>query len=360
MGLRSFPEMCLEMLKLCGVGEGDSVAVLSQGRDREEYVDAFLSAAGDLGADGFNVRIARTDGNLTGDVGVWEVGATPLAGNRQVIEVLKQVDLLIDTVFLLFSKEQLEIQEAGVKILACIEPVDHLRQMFPTVELRERVEAGERLLASAQSLRFTNEYGTDVTYTLGAYPVITQYGHTDTPGRWDHWPSGFLFTGGTDDGVDGKVVLAPGDIIFPFKSYVQTPVELTIEQGRIRDIRGDGFDADLLKEYMASFNDPDAYGIAHIGWGMLETAQWAILAVDRRGMGMHGRSFYGNVLFSTGPNQELGGPNATPCHIDIPMRDCTLYLDERPIVVSGDVVVDELKARDRPAAGTTTLASRSG
>jgi 2,5-dihydroxypyridine 5,6-dioxygenase len=343
MAVRSFPEMSRDMLTLCGVKEGDSVAVLSQGHQRADYVDGFMSAAEQLGALAFNVRLPSTNASLDGDVGTWEVGETPLAGNRPAIEALKKVDLVVDTVFLLFSKEQLEIQAAGVKVLLCIEPLEHLRQMFPTVELRERVEYGEQLLGSAQELRFTNSYGTDVVYKLGAYPVITQYGHTDTPGRWDHWPSGFLFTGGADDGVDGMVVLAPGDIIFPFKSYVQTPIELTIEQGRIQDIRGDGFDADLLKDYMASFNDPDAYGIAHIGWGMLETAQWSILATDRRGMGMHGRSFYGNVLFSTGPNGELGGPNETLCHVDIPMRNCSLYLDERPIVVDGDVVVDELK-----------------
>ena len=28
----------------------------------------------------------------------------------------------------------------------------------------------------------------------------------------------------------------------------------------------------------------------------------------------------GNVLFSTGPNGELGGPNDTLCHVDVPMR----------------------------------------
>jgi 2,5-dihydroxypyridine 5,6-dioxygenase len=138
-------------------------------------------------------------------------------------------------------------------------------------------------------------------------------------------------------------VIAPGDIIFPFKSYVQTAIELTIERGKITSIEG-GVDADLLREYMASFNDPDAYGISHIGWGMLETAQWSILAHDRRGMGMHGRSFYGNVLFSTGPNGELGGPNETLCHVDVPMRNCSLYLDDEPIVVNGEIVVDVLKA----------------
>jgi 2,5-dihydroxypyridine 5,6-dioxygenase len=329
-------------LELCGIGEGSSVAVLSQGEQRRGYVDTFLMASEALGATSFHVRLNAQDSTLDGDVGAWAVGATPLAGNRPAIEALKGVDLVVDTIFLLFSKEQMEIQESGTRILLCIEPLEHLREMFPTRELRERVEAGGEMLGNARSLRFTNEYGTDVTYKLGSYPVITQYGYTDTPGRWDHWPSGFLFSGGADDGVDGKVVIAPGDIIYPFKSYVQTPIELTIEQGRIQNVAGE-FDADVLREYMAGFHDPDAYGIAHIGWGMLETAKWSILAYDRRGMGMHGRSFYGNVLFSTGPNGELGGTNETLCHVDVPMRNCSLYLDDEPIVIDGDIVADGVK-----------------
>jgi 2,5-dihydroxypyridine 5,6-dioxygenase len=339
----AFTDLCRKELELCGVREGEVVAVLSQGDERLDYCDAFLAAATQLGATSFHLRLPTQSATLSGDVGSWTVGATPLANNRPAVEAIKSADILIDTMFLLFSKEQLEIQAAGTRIVLCIEPVEHLMQLFPTRELRERVEYGEHLLGNARSLRFTNALGTDCTYKLGDYGVIAEYGYSDTPGRWDHWPSGFLFTGGADDGVDGKVVLAPGDIIFPFKSYVQTPITLTIEAGKITAIDG-GVDADLLREYMASFDDPDAYGISHIGWGMLETAQWSILAHDRRGIGMHGRSFYGNVLFSTGPNGELGGPNHTPCHIDTPMRNCTLYLDDTPIVVDGDIVVDELKA----------------
>lgn len=339
----SFVDMCRAELSLCGIAEGSTVAVLSQGNERPNYVAAFLQAARELGATTFHLRLDAQDSTLDGDVGTWAVGETPLAGNRPAIEALKGVDLVVDTIFLLFSKEQMEIQASGTRVLACIEPIDHLREMFPGPRLRERVEFGGELLSSAQQLRFTNHHGTDVTYELGAYPVITQYGYTDTPGRWDHWPSGFLFTGGSDDGVNGTVVIAPGDIIFPFKSYVQTPIELTIRSGRIEEIGGPGVDAELLRTYMSSFDDPDAYGIAHIGWGMLESARWNVLATDRRGMGMHGRSFYGNVLFSTGPNGELGGPNETPCHIDVPMRNCSLFLDERPIVTDGDIVVDEMK-----------------
>jgi 2,5-dihydroxypyridine 5,6-dioxygenase len=340
----SLDELCRAELALCGIGEGSSVAVLSQGDERLVYVNAMMSAAEDLGAITFHVRLNSRTPTLDGDVGAWAVGDTPLKGNRPAIEALKQADLVVDTVFLLFSPEQLEIQASGTRILLMIEPIEHLRDMFPDRTLRERVEAGAELLGNAKSLRFTNEAGSDVVYDLGAYPVITQYGYTDTPGRWDHWPSGFLFTGGADDGVNGRVVIAPGDIVFPFKSYVQSPIELVIEQGRIQHIGGPGIDADLFKEYMISFDDPDAYGIAHIGWGMLETAKWGILAYDRRGMGMHGRSFYGNVLFSTGPNGELGGSNETLCHVDVPMRKCTLYLDDEPIVVDGDIVVDGVRS----------------
>jgi 2,5-dihydroxypyridine 5,6-dioxygenase len=346
MSQPTFTELCRDELELCGIGAGSTLAVLSQGNARSEYVRAFLDAASLLEATAFNVNLPTQDPRLDGEEGVWIVGETPLAGNRPAIEALKGVDMVVDTVFLLYSPEQFEIQAAGTRILSCIEPVDHLRAMKPTPALRTRVEHGAELLGSARVLRFTNAAGTDVTYRLGAYPVISQYGYTDTPGRWDHWPSGFLFTGAYDDAVDGRVVLAPGDIIFPFKSYVQSPIELTIAAGRITHIDGN-IDADLLSEYMASFDDPDAYAIAHIGWGMLETAKWSILAHDRRGMGMHGRSFLGNVLFSTGPNGELGGSNTTLCHIDIPMRNCSLWLDGGAIVVDGDIVVEALRPDTR-------------
>lgn len=338
-----FVDLCEEELKLCGVHEGETVAVLSQGDERLMYTDAFMAAASRLGANTFHVRLGEQSSNLAGESGTWTVGQTPLAGNRPAIEALKSADIVIDTIFLLFSKEQLEIQESGTRILLCMEPIDNLARMFPTKELRRRVEHAEHLMSNAETLRFTNAYGTDVTYKLGAYPVMTQYGYTDTPGRWDHWPSGFAFTGGADDGVDGKVVVAPGDVLLPFKRFAHSPIEITIEQGRIVDIRGEGFDADLLKDYIAGFNDDKAYGISHIGWGMMKEARWSSLATDTRSIQIETRSFYGNVLFSTGPNLELGGPNDTACHFDIPMRNCSLWLDDMQIVKDGEIVVKELQ-----------------
>jgi 2,5-dihydroxypyridine 5,6-dioxygenase len=346
-GFAGFVDLCVKELELCSVREGETVAVLSQANDRLEYADAFMTAATRLGATPFHVRLAEASTTLIGDAGAWTVGATPLGSNTPALEALKQADLVIDLIFLLFSKEQLEIQEAGARMLLCVEPVDNLARLFPTLDQRRRVEMSEDLIAKAKTMRFTNKTGTDIVYQLNQYGPMTEYGFTDTPGRWDHWPSGFVFTGGDDDGVDGNVVVDRGDIfITPFKHYAREPVEYIIEAGQIQDIRG-GFEAELLRDYMAGFDDPKAYGISHIGWGCNEKARWSGMANDRRSIGMEARAFYGNVLFSTGPNQELGGTNDTQCHIDLALRNCSVYLDDEPILIDGEFVIEELKAPAR-------------
>jgi 2,5-dihydroxypyridine 5,6-dioxygenase len=337
-----FNEICLRQLTLSGVCEGETVAVLTRGADRPDYADAFLWAAQKLGAAAFHLRIP-SPANASG---AWAVGDSGLGRNPLAVQALESVDMLVDCTFLLFSKEQFAIQAAGTRILTAVEPPELLARLMPTVELRERVEVAAELLAKASVMRITSPAGTDVTYQLGRYPTMSEYGYTDTSGRWDHWPAAFVFTGGTDDGVDGTIVLSPGDILLPFNTYVQTPVTLTIEQGFIRDIRG-GLDAELLSSYIKSFGDPRGYGMSHVGWGLDERAHWHGLTQFGGGMGMELRSFYGNVMFSIGPNNELGGPNDTACHFDIPMRGSSLYLDDELVVDHGELTVPEMRPARR-------------
>jgi 2,5-dihydroxypyridine 5,6-dioxygenase len=344
VAINDMVELFRKELFLCGVKESTTVAVLSEVDQRADYAAGFMAAAQDLGAHAYNVNLLSSRLGMSDKFG--SVGVNSLAGNRPAIESLKRADLVIDLVFLLFSREQLEIQKGGARILLVVEPLDVLARMFPSQELRDRVEAGERRLAKARELHFTNRAGTDVRYKLGRYPVLTEYGFTDTAGRWDHWPGGFLATSGDDDGVNGQVVMDRGDIIYPFKSYVREPVEFTIREGRIVDIKG-GADAILLKEYIAGFRDPKAYAISHIGWGLNDHAQWTCHATGVGGIGMDGRAFYGNVLFSTGPNVELGGTNDTQCHLDLPMRGCTLYLDDELIVKNGEIIPKDMRAPGR-------------
>lgn len=342
-------------LELCGVKPGTLVGVLSEASARADYAQATLTAARMLGAEAFNLNLPpRALGGMA-------PGGTPLRGNQALVAMLSKADLVIDLAGLLFSHEQNAILASGTRMLMVLEPLHVLKQLMPSRDLRRRVEYAGDLLERAQSLRVTSDAGTDVTYRLTQYPVLTEYGYTDTPGRWDHWPSGFLLTSGDDDGVDGTVVLAPGDISMPFNQYFISPVTLRIEKGYVTAIEGDGLDAHLLRDYMRSYDDPRAYAVSHIGWGLNEKASWHHLATTRsaaspamRGapeLGVHALSFHGNVLFSLGPNSEVGGTNDTACHIDLPLRNCSLFLDDRLIVDRGAIVDDEMRAPGRSPPG---------
>lgn len=336
-----YVELFERELKLCKVNADEAVAVVTAGNERADYAQAFMLAARRLGAEAFQVNVPHLQNRAAG-----VQGRHPLAGNRRAIEAVKGADLLIDLMGLLFSKEQAEIQASGTRVLRVVEPIHVLKQMFPTEDLRRRVEVEKRILESGRQLRFTDEAGTDLCYRLGQYPAISEYGYTDEPGRWDHFPSGFAFTHGNDGEVEGTVVLKPGDIMCAFKRYVQAPVRLTIRNGMITDITGEGMDAELMRQYIESFADPRAYAVSHIGWGLNERANWHQFATSRLAASeyvMNALSFCGNVLFSTGPNTELGGTNDTPCHLDLPMQGCSLWVDDVRILDKGRVVHPEMR-----------------
>jgi 2,5-dihydroxypyridine 5,6-dioxygenase len=55
------------------------------------------------------------------------------------------------------------------------------------------------------------------------------------------------------------------------------------------------------------------------------------------------RVFAGNFLFSTGPNSQGGGKRTTRGHYDVPMRDCTVMLDNEIIIDKGKVADPKLR-----------------
>lgn len=332
-----------EQMRKCKVKPGETVVVLNCAGELVGHVNALMAAIHRLGAQAMHLSVPRLQ-----PYAVAVQGRHPLVGNELALETCKKADMVVDLMGLLFSREQLDIQAAGTRILRLMEPLHVLKQMAPTEDQRRRCELGRDMILKSKTMRITSPYGTDVRYGLQQYDAIAEYGYTDTPGRWDHFPSGFVFTQGADDQVDGKVVLAQGDIICAFKRYVEAPVNFTIKKGYITEIGGDGLDALLIRNYIESFNDPRGYAIAHIGFGMNERARWHQFASSRhldQEHVMNALSFYGNVLFSTGPNSEFGGKNDTPCHMDLPMRGCSLWLDDVQILDKGDVVHPELRAR---------------
>lgn len=322
-------------LALCNVRESETVAVLTAGDTFNEYRQAFLAAARALGANAVDVHL---EGPPTG--GLKEFGKNELAKHPKAMDQLLKSDMVVDLLVASFSKEGDEIQKAGARVLLVCEEFDTLKRLFPTPDHRARTEAAVNRLARAKTFRFTNASGTDVTYRFGdRYKPLIEYGYTADPGRWDHFPAG-LIANYTDD-VEGRVVMSEGDIVYPNMEFLADPMTFEIERGVVTKIAG-GRQADEIKRWMDSYNDPRAYRVSHIGWGTHAKAEWSV-----NGIGMDGRSYYGNVLFSLGPNLEFGGDNDTACHMDLPMRGCTAWLDGEKIIGNGRILTDDMRAPGR-------------
>jgi 2,5-dihydroxypyridine 5,6-dioxygenase len=329
-----------EVLTLSKLERDQTVTVLTSTDTHPQTLSTAVIAASLLGARVNRLDLQPVNGEKAHSRdSLAYLGTTPLSGNRAAIAALKESDLVIDLMTLLFSPEQHEILKGGTKILLAVEPPEVLVRMVPTRADRERVQRAADKIRAAKEMRVTSAAGTDVRFPLGEFPVICEYGFVDEPGRWDHWPSGFALTFANERTASGKVVLDRGDILLPQKSYLNTPIQMTVQNGYVSSISGD-LDADLLNDYMKPFDDPEAYAVSHIGWGLQKRARWSTLGLyDREStIGMDARAFEGNFLFSMGPNNEGGGNRTTACHIDIPMRGCSVFLDGTPVVLDGKVL----------------------
>ncbi|HVR54338.1 MAG TPA: 2,5-dihydroxypyridine 5,6-dioxygenase [Pseudorhodoferax sp.] len=329
-----------EVLRLSKLQRGQTVTILTGAATHPQTLRAATLAAQAAGAVVSRIDLppVNADKALSRDALAY-LGETPLTGNPAAIAALKASDLVLDLMTLLFSPEQIDILESGTKILLAVEPPEVLVRTVPTEADRARVLAASTKLRKAKTMHVMSEAGTDVTFQLGEFPTICEYGFVDEPGRWDHWPSGFLFTFANEGGSKGTIVVDTGDIVLPQKSYANSPIRITVENGYARAIEG-GIDAQLLSEYMATFQDPEAYAMSHIGWGLQPRCHWSTLAMydKEQTIAMDARAFEGNFLFSLGPNNEAGGQRTTACHIDIPLRNCTVSLDGEVVVREGKVL----------------------
>lgn len=328
------------VLTLSKLEAGQIVTILTSATTHPQTLSTAIIASSMMGArvNRLDLPPVNAEKALSRDALAY-LGTTPLTGNTAAIAALKESDLVLDLMTLLFSPEQHDILKTGTKILLAVEPPEVLVRLVPKADDQKRVAAAAALIEKARMMHIVSDAGTDLHCPLGEFPVIQEYGYVDQPGRWDHWPSGFVLTWPDELGTEGKIVIDRGDILLPMKSYVQEAIHVTVEGGFVTAIEG-GLDAELLSKYMASFRDPDAYAMSHIGWGLQPRAQWSTLAMyDREAtIGMDARAYEGNFLFSFGPNNEAGGKRATACHIDIPLRNCTVRLDEKVVVERGKVL----------------------
>lgn len=329
-----------DVFTLCRVQRGDAVAILSETQSRPVLVQLSELALHRLGARAFHVVLPTPPQRHP--VPVRSTG-TSLAvdGLQPVVAALAASAMVVDCTVegMLHAPELKAILAGGARLMMISnEHPELLERTQPTQQLRERVSRALGVLEGARQMRVTSEAGTHLTIDLAGAPARAAPGFVDQPGKVGYWPAGLVLCFPQRGTVRGRLVLAPGDINLTFKRYVETPVTMTVEDDVVTRIDGGGVDAELVRSYYAAWNDPDAYAVSHVGWGMNPGARWDALTMYDRSQinGTEQRAFEGNFLFSTGANETAG--RFTDCHFDYPMRGCTVALDGQTIIERGRLV----------------------
>ena len=334
------------MLSLCKLKESESLVILSDPDTNQEYTAAMYGAARSFGSDVLNVMMPSAPAEQVPVMRTGNVSSTILSKSQLGVDLLKLADMVIDLSSggLLHSNEQRKILASGTRMLMVHDPVEALERLFPTPEDRARVERGAERYKRAERIRIESDAGSDLWLDKKNQPIFLQYGYTDEPGRWDHWPSAFQYTMPTEGVGEGVLVLEPGDIWYPPKQFIRTPVTLRFEKGAVVSIDG-GLDAFLIRDYIEGWNDPEGYMISHTGWGSHPNALWnAISYQDPLDIiGQDGRTAYGTTLIALGENATFGGTQTTGCHQDFALRNQRFYLDDELIADSGKILPSELQ-----------------
>ena len=330
----------------CQVQPGQTAAILTEPDSSAQYLAASLTSLSACGARPFQLMLP-IDPTQQNDTAVNRGNAcsTLLQGFPEVVEMLKQVDFIVDLSVegLIHSEERGEILKHGPRMLYIREPADALARLLPTTERTQRVDRAVAHAKDAKTMTVTSPAGTDLRVDLAGSLVTGSRGFCAEPGSWANWGQGLIAAFPASSDVNGLAVLAPGDIVFPFYKYVESPVHLYFTDGFVTGVEGSGVDAALIRDYLDRWDDRAARGISHVGWGMHEKALWHALSLYSKdeAIGVDGRAFAGNFLLSTGPNPAAG--RHTLCHFDIPMRNCSVFLDGQPVVENGAIVEPTLK-----------------
>ncbi|MDP3223381.1 MAG: peptidase M29, partial [Rubrivivax sp.] len=276
---------------------------------------------------------------LTAPVPVRSTGASDAIGQFEpVVQALAASVFIADCTVegLQHAVELPRILKGGARVLAIShEHPEILERCLPRAEDETPVREAMRQLKAAQRMHVTSAAGTDLHVSLAGARIGGVWGFSSRPGTLSHWPGGLVLAFPAAGSVNGTLVLDRGDVNLTFKRYLDAPVRLQIENDHAVRVDGDGVDAELMRVYFAAWNDPAAYAVSHLGWGLNRRARWDAMAFHDKAdfNGTELRAFAGNFLYSTGANEVAG--RHTLGHFDLPLRGCTVMLDGVTVVERG-------------------------
>lgn len=244
--------------------------------------------------------------------------------------------ILVTDTPILFGEARFEAMQNGVKMISLegrpFEVVARRAAAADYEAIHERaVQIGD-LFTEAETLRITSPLGVDLEADIRGRPGVTLSGIIQPqPGdsffQKAHIPEGEVAVAPVEDSTSGTIVW---DISMDLLGSINTPIRAQVERGSITDLAG-GADTERLRAILESVEADDAWKIGELAVGLNP-------AVELCGNTDIHKKAAGTVHVGVGANTPSGGALSSPLHLDGVISDPTVWLDDRMLVESGDLV----------------------
>jgi leucyl aminopeptidase (aminopeptidase T) len=187
---------------------------------------------------------------------------------------------------------------------------------------------GQALAATwraAERIRVTSPAGTDLTAPIAGEDVIVECGFATEPGQEAAFSDGEVSQMPRQEGAQGVLVI---DGPIAHLGLPMEPITLRIDGGRVRTVEGRDGAAEELRRIVTEIERAD--NIAEIGIGLNPSCR-------RNGDFEEEKKARGNVHVAIGDNVFYGGTVECAVHMDMVVYRPTVTLDDRAVVIDGEV-----------------------
>ncbi|HZQ05981.1 MAG TPA: hypothetical protein VFD70_05335 [Anaerolineae bacterium] len=311
-------------VKYCQVKPSESVVIFADTGKTPALVEAFFTAAQAVGAETIVVTMETKPQAL-------------LEPPAAAIRAMSGADVVFDlaTNPWLYTQATNTILNSGTRMLQLLVNDETIIKRPPEDFIARREVAGRKLLEGCSTFRIKSEYGTNIVMERGNRPIHTQGGFVDHPGDWDSFAVCLAAFAPLEDKANGPLALFGTMYLPPQHLFItEKPIMTQVENGRITHIQTDHREAQLLADWLKSWNDPNSYVIAHTGFGIDHRA--ALHPPDPGAW----ESYLGGVNIAFGANNipQLGGQTACKSHFDAVLLNVHVEVDGTPIIQSGKFI----------------------
>jgi leucyl aminopeptidase (aminopeptidase T) len=304
-----------------GVRPGEQVVLLTDGGTDAEVVTRLLEAV--AARDGIPLVAQMPAPHLPGAEPPGAVAAM-MAEAAAIIE--------LTSLFIGSSRARRDATGRGARYLAMPGVrLDTFRAGGPLEvdfeQLRADAEHVGRAWGTAQEFRLTSRGGTDLRGSVADRPGRVLHGIATQPGAYMAPPDIESGTAPVEGTVSGTVVV-DGDLLFMGQGPLVEPVVLHIVDGQVRGIEGP--ERGRLTTMLERCQDDRMANLAEVS-----------LAFNPAGticeVPMETESARGTAHVALGNSIAYGGVVNAVAHLDCVMRDATLELDGRAVMIEGAV-----------------------